>query len=62
MSLPITTLYALPLVVIFFPLWIAVSSIRSELKCSIGDNGDKKLLLSSAVMATSSNGYRSRWC
>lgn len=45
MSLPITTLYALPLVVIFFPLWIAVSSIRSEMKCSIGDNGDKNLLL-----------------
>ena len=45
MSLPVTTLYALPLIVIFFPLWIAVSSIRSELKCSIGDNGDKNLLL-----------------
>jgi uncharacterized membrane protein YecN with MAPEG domain len=45
MSLSITTLYALPLIVIFFPLWIAVSSVRSELKCSIGDNGDKNLLL-----------------
>ncbi len=44
MSLPITTLYALPLIAIFFPLWIAVSSARSNLNCSIGDNGDKSLL------------------
>ena len=44
MSLTITTLYALPLIAIFFPLWIGVSSIRSKLNCSIGDNGDKNLL------------------
>ncbi len=44
MSLPVTTLYALPLIAIFFPLWIAVSSARSNLNCSIGDNGDKSLL------------------
>lgn len=45
MSLSITTLYALPLIVLFFPLWIAVSSVRAKLNCSIGDNGDKNLLL-----------------
>lgn len=44
MSLPVTTLYALPLIAIFFPLWISVSSFRSKVNCSIGDNGDKALL------------------
>ena len=38
MSLPITTLYALPLIAIVFPLWISVSSIRSKVNCSIGDS------------------------
>ncbi|MGB8818172.1 MAG: MAPEG family protein [Rhizobiaceae bacterium] len=45
MSLSITTLYALPLIVLFFPLWISVSSVRAKLNCAIGDNGDKNLLL-----------------
>jgi hypothetical protein len=44
MSLPITTLYALPLIAIWAPLWMRVSAIRSEQKVSIGDNGDKNIL------------------
>lgn len=44
MSLHITTLYAMPLVAIFLPLWMRVSSARAKLNCSIGDNGDKYLL------------------
>lgn len=44
MSLSITTLYTLPLVAIWVPLWMRVSAIRSEQKVSIGDNGDKAIL------------------
>jgi uncharacterized membrane protein YecN with MAPEG domain len=44
MSLKITTLYALPLGLIWFALWIGVSSARSELKCSIGDASNPALL------------------
>lgn len=44
MSLKITTLYALPLGLIWFALWIGVSSARSDLKCSIGDASNPALL------------------
>ncbi|MGL4973769.1 MAG: MAPEG family protein [Bosea sp. (in: a-proteobacteria)] len=45
MKLTVTTLYVLPLLAIWFALWIGVTSTRSGLNCSIGDNGDKGLLL-----------------
>ncbi len=45
MKLTITTLYVLPLLAIWFALWIGVTSTRSGLNCSIGDNGDANLLL-----------------
>lgn len=44
MSFKITTLYVLPLGLIWFALWIGVSSARSELKCSIGDANNLALL------------------
>jgi uncharacterized membrane protein YecN with MAPEG domain len=44
MSLAITTLYALPLIAIWFVLWIGVTSKRSEMKTSIGDAGSPQLL------------------
>jgi uncharacterized membrane protein YecN with MAPEG domain len=44
MTLTITTLYALPLIAIWFVLWIRVTSARSALNCSFGDGGDMKLL------------------
>jgi len=44
MTLTTTTLYALPLLLIWFVLWIRVTSIRSAIGCSIGDAGDMKLL------------------
>jgi uncharacterized protein len=40
---PITSLYALPLTVIFFALWINVTSNRSKLSQSIGDGGNVDL-------------------
>lgn len=44
MLLTTTTLYALPLIVIWLVLWMRVTSIRSAIGCSIGDAGDMKLL------------------
>lgn len=44
MSLAVTTLYALPLVVIWLVLFMRVSSARSALNQSYGDGGDMKLL------------------
>ena len=44
MSLPITTLFALPLIIIWFVLWIGVTSARSGLNVSIGDASDLALL------------------
>lgn len=44
MSLKITNLYVLPLGLIWFALWLGVSSARSELNCSIGDAGNAALL------------------
>ncbi len=44
LNLKITTLYALPLAVVWFALWLGVSSARSALQCSIGDANDKALL------------------
>ncbi len=45
MSLIVTTIYALPLIAIWFALWIGVTSTRSALQTSIGDAGDAELLL-----------------
>jgi uncharacterized protein len=45
MSLAITTLYAIPLIAIWFALWIGVTSTRGPLNCSIGDAGNPELLL-----------------
>jgi uncharacterized protein len=45
MSLYITTLYALPLILIWFILWVRVAKSRAEHKVSIGDGGSKDLLL-----------------
>lgn len=44
MTLTMTTLYTLPLIAIWFVLWIRVTSARSALNCSFGDGGDMKLL------------------
>jgi uncharacterized membrane protein YecN with MAPEG domain len=43
-SLPVTTLYILPLGIIWFALWMGVSSARSALACSIGDANNPALL------------------
>lgn len=45
MTFAVTTLYALPLAVIFLVLWFGVSSARSGLNCAIGDAGNMDLLL-----------------
>lgn len=44
MLLTTTTLYALPLIVIWMTLFMRVTSTRSAIGCSIGDAGDVKLL------------------
>jgi uncharacterized membrane protein YecN with MAPEG domain len=43
MSFPITTLYALPLILVFLALFFRVSGRRSELKASIGHADDAVL-------------------
>lgn len=43
MSFPITTLYALPLILIFIVLFFRVSGKRTELKASIGHANDAAL-------------------
>lgn len=40
MNFPITSLYAIPLAVIFLALWIGVTKTRSALDVSIGDAGN----------------------
>ncbi|MFY8031579.1 MAG: MAPEG family protein [Devosia sp.] len=45
MTLSITTLYALPLILIWAPLWMRITMVRAELKQSIGDGGNPHLLL-----------------
>lgn len=45
MTLPISTLFALPLIVIWFALWMGVSSSRPAFNTSIGDGGNAQLLL-----------------
>lgn len=45
MSLTVTTTYALPLIPIWFALWIGVTSSRSAVNASIGDAGSPELLL-----------------
>ncbi len=45
MTFAVTPLYALPLAAIFLILWFRVTSFRAKLNCSIGDAGDKNLLL-----------------
>ena len=44
MSLSVTTTYALPLIAIWFALWIGVTSTRSALNVSIGDASNPDLL------------------
>ena len=44
MSLSVTTTYALPLIAIWFALWIGVTSSRSASNTSIGDAGNMELL------------------
>ncbi|MGO4740128.1 MAPEG family protein [Bosea sp. 2KB_26] len=43
MIFPITSLYAIPLAVIFLALWIGVTKTRSALSVSIGDAGNADL-------------------
>lgn len=43
MTFPITTLYALPLILIFLALFFRVSARRAEMKTSIGNGGDALL-------------------
>jgi uncharacterized membrane protein YecN with MAPEG domain len=45
MTLPITTLFALPLIVLWAVLWMGVTAARGPLNCSIGDGGSPELLL-----------------
>jgi uncharacterized membrane protein YecN with MAPEG domain len=45
MSLIITTTYALPLIAVWFALWIGVTSSRPTYNVSIGDAGHAELLL-----------------
>lgn len=45
MNFDVTALYALPLAAIYLVLWFGVSSMRSALKLSIGDGGDRGMLL-----------------
>jgi uncharacterized protein len=45
MSLITTTIYALPLIVIWFTLWMGVTSSRPAFNASIGDAGNPELLL-----------------
>jgi uncharacterized protein len=42
-AFPITSLYALPLIVIFLALWMNVTSTRSKMNQSIGDGGSVDL-------------------
>lgn len=44
MTFPVTTLYALPLAVIFLVLWASVVKARVATKVSLGDGGDADLL------------------
>ena len=44
MTFVVTPLYALPLAVIFLILWFRTTSMRAELKQSIGDGGNMLLL------------------
>ncbi len=39
-----TPMYALAVSIIWLILWLRVTSLRSKIKVSIGDDGDKKLL------------------
>ena len=45
MTFAVTPLYALPLAVIFLILWFRTTSMRSGLSLSIGDGGNKDMLL-----------------
>jgi uncharacterized protein len=45
MTLPITTLFALPLIALWAVLWMGVSAARGARNCSVGDGGDPQLLL-----------------
>lgn len=45
MGFETTAIYALPLGVMYLGLWMDISRTRAALKVSIGDGGDKTLLL-----------------
>jgi uncharacterized protein len=45
MTLPITTTYALPLIAVWFVLWMRITKTRSETNASIGDAGNPQLSL-----------------
>ncbi len=45
MTFETTAIYALPLGAMYLGLWMNISSKRAALKVSIGDGGDKDLLL-----------------
>ncbi len=45
MQLPVTTAFVLPLIVIWFALWMGVTSSRPNYNASIGDAGSPDLLL-----------------
>ncbi len=45
MSLVVTTTYALPLIAVWFALWMGVTSSRPTYRASIGDGGSPDLLL-----------------
>jgi len=44
MSLSITSLYALPVAVVYLALWFRVTALRAEVGVSIGDGGNARLL------------------
>jgi uncharacterized protein len=45
MLLPVTTAYALPLIVIWAILWMRITATRADSKTSIGDGNNSELLL-----------------
>jgi uncharacterized protein len=45
MQLPVTTAYALPLIVIWAILWMRITATRADSKTSIGDGNNPALLL-----------------
>lgn len=44
MTSPITSLYVLPLILIWFVLWVRVAAYRAQTGVSVGDAGNPRLL------------------